>query len=208
MPTPVSRDGQRRRARLATPATRVIEPLNVNLNAFDSRLRTIFSHMSRSTNTGSGSGGQSTIEIAAPHAPIADRNALARSAVTRARSVGSNDARDAAGLDPREIEQRVHQLQQTLRIAMDRCRDRRPAARRPASRRLPRSGPSSSVSGVRNSWLTLLKNAVFARSMRRQRLGALSFVFVARGHWRARCRTDRRPGRGSSGTDRRTAAAD
>ena len=95
-----------------------MEPLNVNLNALDSRLRTIFSHMSRSTNTVSGNGGQSTIR-SIPARSVADRNALARSAVTDARSVGSNDALDAAGLDSREIEQRVDQFHQALRIAID-----------------------------------------------------------------------------------------
>ena len=60
---------------------------------------------------------------------------------------------DAARLDPGEIEQRVHEPQQSQGIAMRDLlafsmhrRQRRPASARPSS-----SGPTSSVSGVRNS---------------------------------------------------------
>ena len=70
-----------------TPSVTAIEPSNVNLNAFDSRLRTIFSHMSRSTKTGSRSGGQST-RSSRPARSIAERKPLARSRVIAARSVG------------------------------------------------------------------------------------------------------------------------
>ena len=49
------------------------------------------------------------------------------------------------------------------------------------------SGPSISVSGVRNSWLTFEKNAVLARSISRQRLCAAAFVLVG-----ARIRDGRR----------------
>ena len=58
MPTPVSATAARRIAPDGE-STRT-SPSNVNLNALERRLRTIFSHMSRSTKTGSGSGGQST----------------------------------------------------------------------------------------------------------------------------------------------------
>ena len=57
---PVSRDRQLDACRRACRSATAIAPSNVNLNAFESRLRTIFSHMSRSTKTGSASGGQST----------------------------------------------------------------------------------------------------------------------------------------------------
>ena len=40
-----------------------------------------------------------------------------------------------------------------------------PAAGRPARPSTSSSGPSISVSGVRNSWLTFEKNAVLARSI-------------------------------------------
>ena len=73
----------------------------------------------------------------------------------------------AARLDAREVEQRVHQPQQPQAVAV---RGRQPlaAARRQrasVAASSSSSGPSISVSGVRNSWLTLLKNAVLARSI-------------------------------------------
>src|SRR3954464_7346734 len=68
-----------------------MRPCSVYLNAFDSRFRTTFSHMSRSTWIGSGSGGQSTTS-SMPARSTAERKVLARSGVSAARSVGSNDA--------------------------------------------------------------------------------------------------------------------
>jgi len=66
-------------------------PSRVNLKAFDTRLRTIFSHISRSTHAASASGGQST-SSAIPARPHAERKLLVSSAVKAARSVGSYDA--------------------------------------------------------------------------------------------------------------------
>ena len=66
----------------------VTEPSNVNLNALDRRFETTFSHMSRSTYTGSAIGGHST-ENCKPAFSIAERNTLAISDVTPLRSVGS-----------------------------------------------------------------------------------------------------------------------
>ena len=63
-----------------------IDPSNVNLNAFESRLRTIFSHMSRSTNAGSPSGAQVT-RSSTPARSTAARKPLARSFVIAVRSV-------------------------------------------------------------------------------------------------------------------------
>ena len=60
----------------------------MNLNALERRFDTTFSHMSRSTYTGSAIGSHST-EKRRPAFSIAERNTLAMSAVTRARSVGS-----------------------------------------------------------------------------------------------------------------------
>ena len=98
---------------------------------------------------------------------MAERKTLASSAVSAARSVGSYEASHAPRLDAREVQQRVDQLEQPAA----RCGAPAPAA--PGPRRAGRwppasvssSGPSISVSGVRNSWLTLEKNAVFARSI-------------------------------------------
>ena len=83
----------------------------------------------------------------------------------RRRSIGSI-RRPAArpGLDAREVEQRVHQLQQPQRVAVDESPGARAVSAPSGEASAPRSGPSISVSGVRNSWLTLVKNAVFARS--------------------------------------------
>ena len=63
-------------------------PSNVNLKAFDSRLRTTFSHRSRSTHAGSDGAGQSTSN-ASPAFSMAERKFEASSAVSAARSVGS-----------------------------------------------------------------------------------------------------------------------
>ena len=63
-------------------------PSSVNLKAFESRLRTTFSHISRSTATGSSSGGQSTVKVR-PALSIVDRKTLAMSAVSVPRSTGS-----------------------------------------------------------------------------------------------------------------------
>ena len=58
MPWPESRMVSSTPSSVGSKATE-ISPSQVNLNAFDNRLRTIFSHMSRSTYTASGSGWQS-----------------------------------------------------------------------------------------------------------------------------------------------------
>ena len=57
-----------------------MDPSNVYLRAFDNRLRTTFSHMSWSTQTGSSIAGQST-ENRKPARSTADRKMLASSAV-------------------------------------------------------------------------------------------------------------------------------
>ena len=87
MPVPVSRTVSTACPPSARTAT-AISPSKVNLKALETRLRTIFSHMSRSTKTGSGNGGQSTAS-ASPAASQAEWKLLASSAVTVARSVGS-----------------------------------------------------------------------------------------------------------------------
>ena len=64
-----------------------ILPSKVNLKAFEIRLRTIFSHMLRSTKTGSGSLDQSS-SSRSPALSVAERNTLAGSTVEPASSVG------------------------------------------------------------------------------------------------------------------------
>ena len=66
----------------------VTAPSNVNLNALERRFDTTFSHISRSTYTGSAMGWHST-ENRKPAFSMAERNTLATSEVTRDRSVGS-----------------------------------------------------------------------------------------------------------------------
>ena len=71
-----------------------------------------------------------------------------------------------AGLEPGEVEQRVDELEQPLGVAVDRVDalvlggGQRLAVSASASS----AGPMSSVSGVRSSWLTLVKKSVLAWS--------------------------------------------
>ena len=58
----------------------MIPPSRVNFTALESRLKTIFSHISRSTKTGAGSGGVST-SSRSPARSAADRKVLASRAV-------------------------------------------------------------------------------------------------------------------------------
>ena len=74
---------------------------------------------------------------------------------------------DPAGLDPGEVEQGVDQLAQPQGVAVDDLEllaHPRVALEPPAEARSSATGPMISVSGVRNSWLTLVKKSVFARS--------------------------------------------
>ena len=151
---------------LAQRARRIVAAASVNLKAFDSRLRTIFSHISRSTKTGAGE--RRTVDVEAQAGLFDERRAEGAGQVAgerRQSRSASNWRCRPSGLDAREVEQRVDQLQQpqlrcgatssSVGAARGVCGDRARASS---------SGPSISVSGVRNSWLTLLKNAVLARS--------------------------------------------
>ena len=93
-------------------------PAKVNLRALDSRLRTTFSHMSRSTCTGSSSGGQSTTK-SSPARSTAERKTLASSAVAAAQVDRLEPGVDPAGLEPGEVEQGVDQLAQPQGVALD-----------------------------------------------------------------------------------------
>jgi hypothetical protein len=97
-------------------------PSNVNLKAFESRLSTIFSHMSRSTKTGTAQ--RRTVDLERmPARSIAERKTLASSVVNAARSVGWKTAPDAARLDAREVEQRVDERRslRPLRLTTSSC---------------------------------------------------------------------------------------
>ena len=79
MPIPVSVTASTTASPSRSSAT-VIPPVNVNFSALDSRLSTTFAHISRSTNTGSASGGQRTVS-SSPACSTAGRNSSASSAV-------------------------------------------------------------------------------------------------------------------------------
>ena len=115
---------------------------------------------------------------------IAERN-IARQLGGERAEVGRLVGRlHPARLDAREIEQRVGELQET----QCRCDERGRAAgveRLESGIRhgefeleILRSGPSIKVSGVRNSWLTLEKNAVLARSISASASARLPFLLI------------------------------
>ncbi len=165
MPVPVSLTQSTALAPSRRSAT-AISPSNVYLKALDSRLRTIFSHMSRSTNTGAESGGQSSTRRI-PAASTAARKTLASSAVKAARSVGWYRARTRPA-SMREKSSRVLtslRRRRPLRLTTSSsCLTAGGSSQEPRPSRSS-TGPSISVSGVRNSWLTLEKNTVLARSI-------------------------------------------
>ena len=103
---------------------------------------------------------------ASPARSTAERNTLASSAVTAARSTGSKRASIRPACEPGEVEQGVDQLAQPQGVALDDLELlARPRVRLDRGRgRSSATGPMISVSGVRNSWLTLEKKSVFARS--------------------------------------------
>jgi hypothetical protein len=141
-----------------------IAPSKVNLIALDSRLKTTFSHIPRSTCTGSSDGTQSTSK-ASPARSIAARKTLASSAVNVPRSTGSK----RACIRPASMREKSSRLftSRPSRSALRWMTSTSSRTRSPASARASRSsaaGPRIRVSGVRNSWLTLAKNVVFAAS--------------------------------------------
>ncbi len=146
----------------ASSVTRML-PSKVYLNAFEIRLSTMRSHISRSTYTGAGNGCTSTSRRRPPCSTV-ERKVLASSRVRSDRSSGSNSACERPA-SMREKSRRALTSFSTRSVL--RCATSRSARSRggvAASCRASSSGPSISVSGVRNSWLTLEKKAVFARS--------------------------------------------
>ncbi len=152
-----------RRARRA--GARRSRPASVNLNAFESRLRTIFSHMSRSTYT----------RLVERRAVDAEREAgpLRSPSGTcwrgRASARPDRSARTLACTRPASMrEKSSSELTSRSRRRALRCtssrRSRAACGRLRVGDRCRAAGPSISVSGVRNSWLTFEKNAVLARS--------------------------------------------
>ena len=162
-PAPVSATSSTASSPARASRTRT-EPASVNLNALDSRFRTTFSHISRSTNTGSPSGSQSTRKSSPPRS-IVDSKVLHRSRVSAARSTGSYAActRPASMRAKSSSEFTSLSSRPALRLAIS--SDARCAGGKSADASASSIGPTISVIGVRNSWLTLEKNSVLARSI-------------------------------------------
>jgi hypothetical protein len=160
MPTPVSRTASstrppRRAARRDRAVERELE--GVRQQVEDDLLPHLAIDVDRL-----GSGGQSTTSSGRRARSPSGRRSPDRRSARRGRS--ARNACGAAGLDAREVEQRVDQLQQPQLVAVTISRSSR-SERAAGAASASSVGPSISVSGVRNSWLTLLKNAVFARSI-------------------------------------------
>ena len=101
-----------------------------------------------------------------PARSMAERKLLARSSVSAARSTGSKEAvtRPASMRAKSSSELTSLSRRSELRCATSSCARSGAGSVRDRRARL-RSGPSISVSGVRNSWLTFEKKAVLARSI-------------------------------------------
>ena len=144
----------------------VIVPDNVNLNAFDNKLKIIFSHISRSTKIASGKGEHSTINCIRA-CSIVERKTLASSAVSVAKSVSSY----VAWIRPASMrEKSSNVLTNFSKRSPLRCtnsiRSRCFCGNgETVSASASSVGLNINVKGVRNSWETLLKNTVFARSI-------------------------------------------
>ena len=152
---------ERPRGRRASASVTRSRPRNVNLKALEIRFSTIFSQRARSTYTGAASGGQST-RSRRPASSTIDWNAPASPAVSGPRSVGANASSTPPAAMRAKVEQVVDQLQQADGVAVH--GGQLVAGKSAAGRATAFStGPRISVSGVRNSWLTLLKNDVLAR---------------------------------------------
>ncbi len=88
---------------------------------------------------------------------------------------------DAPCLDARKIEQRVDQLEQTQAVAVRHFQPFVVIAAAIVFGQLSSSGPSISVSGVRNSWLDVREERGLGAVDFGQRLGAFALLFVCAG---------------------------
>ena len=126
------------------------------------RLRTIFSHILRSTRTSSLIASQWTTNWR-PALSTSERKVLARLEVRPARSVGT------LWISCRPASKRAKSRRSLTRLSRRRAlrwMGRRAWVSRGSAlfAMSSSSGPRMRVSGVRSSWLMLLKNSVFARS--------------------------------------------
>ncbi len=139
------------------------DPSRVNLIALATRLSTTFSHSSGSTSTGPRDGLELGDERRVRRGPRRPRTGWSRSSVICARSVGSGSAArpsasmratSSRALTIRRSRCALAYITSTSACSMDCSRPLRTSS----------SGASSRVNGVRNSWLTLDRKAVFAAS--------------------------------------------
>ena len=94
-----------------------MEPSNVNLNALEIKFRTIFSHMPRSTKTGSPTFGHSSSKLQAGF--LRGRAEYAREFHRESCEIGRLINRlHPACFNPREIEQRIDQAKQARAVAV------------------------------------------------------------------------------------------
>ena len=145
------------------PRVTVIRPVAATATARASRATTTCSHIDRSTKAGSPRSGQSSSRVS-PAWSAAARNIPARPAVSAARSTGSKCGSTCPAYSRESSSSRstIRRRRCALRCTSSR------SVRRPepggAASRSSATGPSTSVSGVRNSSLIRAKNAVLARS--------------------------------------------
>ena len=94
-----------------------ISPSNVAFKALERRFSTIFSHISRSTYTGSGRGGQSTISLS-PARSTAERKTLDKLCREKRQIRRLVGGAHASHFDANEVEKAVHKLEQAQSVPM------------------------------------------------------------------------------------------
>ena len=141
------------------------DALKRELEGVGDEIENDFLHMSRSTQTGSASGGQSTTSRS-PVFSITARNSPTRPSVKVARSTGSYEVwtRPASIREKSSSVLTSRMSRSPLRCATTRS-SRLCGKASAGDASACSSGPNINVRGVRNSWLTFEKNAVFARSI-------------------------------------------
>ena len=161
MPTPVSVTRSRIWSSLRSRVT-PIDPSRVNLSALATRFSTIFSQSSGSTCTMPSAGSRCVSRVTWARS-AAEANGWSRSRVSSARSVASRVA-CSPSVSIRATSSSPFTMRRSRWALL--CISSRSARPRVAVRpvRTSSNGPSSRVSGVRNSWLTLDRKAVFAAS--------------------------------------------
>ena len=138
-------------------------PSKVNFRAFEIRFSRIFSHMSGSIRTGLR---QRLAADLVREAGLAHRRVECVGQIPGegVEADGLERHAGASCLDAREVEQAARRAFAAGARCGGRSRGRGPRGVRAGERSASVVGPSISVSGVRSSWLMLLKNSVLARS--------------------------------------------